>query len=73
MSWRKNGRKLSRRKAIRDEARSRMHASRRNPEGSVTEYANSLDVYLWARDKIRRFYDIAPMTEWWPILKKIEQ
>lgn len=64
MNWRKNGKKLSRRKAIREEAARRMSSARDNPD--PLPHADAMCMYLWARDKIRRYYDVAPMSQWWP-------
>ena len=59
INWRKNGKKLSRRKAIRAEARKRFQANRDDRNASV--------VYDWAHAKIRRFYAVAPLLAVWPI------
>lgn len=59
MRWRRNGAKLARRKAIKREAARRMR----------TDPAMA-QMYNEVRDKIRRFYDIVPMTEWWPLSRK---
>lgn len=58
--WRKNGQKLTKRKAIRAEARSRWFAS-----GRIDR--NAEQVYDWAHGKIRAFYDVAPLSVVWPI------
>lgn len=61
MHWRRNGKKLSRRKAIREEARRRMQVNR-------DDY-NAQQVRDWAHQKIRRFYDVVPLCDVWPIRK----
>jgi hypothetical protein len=60
MTWRKNGKQLTLRKAIREEARRRIYANRADQ--------NARQVYDWAHGKIRRFYDVAPLSAVWPRL-----
>lgn len=60
-NWRKNGVKLARRKAIREEACRRMHADRADH--------NARSVYDWSHGKIRAFYRIAPLDVVWPIFR----
>jgi hypothetical protein len=57
-TWRKNGQKLNRRKAIRAEVHRRLDLNR-NDE-------NAWEMYHWVQGKIRRFYDIAPLSVVWP-------
>lgn len=60
--WRKNGKKLSKRKLIREEARRRMRQEPLN--------YNVRQVYDWVHHKIRSFYDIAPLSVVWPLIRK---
>lgn len=55
---RKNGPKLNRRKAIREEARRRFLFNR--------DDRNASQVYDWANGKIRRFYVVMPLSAVWP-------
>ena len=57
--WRKNGRQLTLRKKIREEARRRLYLNR--------DDLNAWGVSEWAHRKIRRFYDLAPLSVVWPI------
>lgn len=57
--WRKNGAKLSKRKAIRVEVHKRLAANRDDP--------NAWAMYHWVQGKIRRFYDVVPLSAVWPI------
>lgn len=57
--WRRNGAKLTRRKAIREYARSQLGT---NP--------NARAVYNWVHGKIRRFYDVVPLNDVWPIRRR---
>lgn len=59
VNWRRNGKKLSRRKAIREEASRRIQANRNDD--------NAHQVRDWAHQKIRRFYDVVPLCDVWPI------
>lgn len=60
MNWRKNGAKLTRRKAIRKEASRRMGLNRQDQ--------SARDVYDWVQGKIKAFYRVAPLDVVWPIL-----
>lgn len=62
MTWRKNGPQLTRRKAIREEARRRWLESGRTD-------CNAYGVLDWAHSKIRAFYAIAPLSVVWPTKK----
>ncbi len=55
MKIRHNPAKYERRKAIRAEASRRLHAAKH--KSTPFEYSLALEHYLWARDKIRRYYD----------------
>lgn len=53
MHWRRNGAKLSKRKAIREECHRRVCEDRDDQPAR--------DVYRWVHVKIRRFYDHVPL------------
>ena len=62
--WRKNGRKLTLRKKIREEARRRLDTNPRDESARC--------VYGWVHDKIRAFYHVAPLSVVWPIQRKLK-
>lgn len=62
MNWSRNGKQLTKRKAIRAEARKRLDLNHNDQ--------NAYQVYEWAHGKIRRFYDVVPLDDVWPINKK---
>jgi hypothetical protein len=62
--WRKNGKKLTLRKKIREEARRRFRLNR----GDEAAY----NVYRWVHAKIRAFYHVAPLSVVYPPQRKLK-